>query len=84
MNRAYKADRTTIGIIVEGLLSSEQSVVENAAAGNFALNLYRAGKKVDLSDALIAATATLEEVGATVTFDKTAAQEAGMRLLTAS
>lgn len=79
--RAYKTPREDIARALEGLLRSAELTVENAEAAYRALGLYVASASVDFADALIAETAALVGAGETVTFDRNAAKEAGMRLL---
>lgn len=79
--RAYRAPRSEISQAVEGMLRSAELVVENAEAGYRALAVFNASPSVGYADALIAQTAALAGVSETVTFDRTAADEAGMRLL---
>lgn len=79
--RAYKASREDIARALEGLLRSAELIVENAEAAYRALGLYMASTSVDFADALIAETARLAGAGETLTFDRNAAKEAGMRFL---
>lgn len=79
--RAYRASRTEIAAAVEGLLRSAEIVVENAPAAYRALSAYRASTSVAFADALIAQTALLAGAQETVTFDRRAAQDLGLRLL---
>lgn len=81
LSRAYKTPRGEIANAIENILRSAELVTENAEAAYRALGRYRAGIAVDYADALIAETATLAGAQETVTFDKHAAAEAGMRLL---
>jgi predicted nucleic-acid-binding protein len=82
LRRAYKLTRAEISEAIEGLLQSAELVVENAHAAYNALALYRASTSVEFADVLIERTALLAGAAETVTFDKRAATEAGMRLLT--
>ena len=79
--RAYKAPREDIARVLEGLLRSAELIVENAEAAYRALGVYMASSSADFADALIAETASLAGASETVTFDRNAAKEAGMRLL---
>lgn len=79
--RAYKASREDIAKVVEGLLRSAELVVENADAAYRALGAYQASKAAEFADALIFETAALAGASETVTFDRNAAAETGMRLL---
>ena len=74
-------DKDRIARAIEGLLRSAELIVENAEAAYRALGLYMASTSVDFADALIAETARLAGAGETLTFDRNAAKEAGMRLL---
>lgn len=81
LSRAYKASREDIAGAVEGLLRATELMVENAEAAYRALAVYLASTSVEFADALIAQSAALAGAGETVTFDRSAAAEAGMRLL---
>ena len=81
LSRAYRAPRSEIAQAVEGILRSAELVVENAEAGYRALAVFNASSSVGYADALIAQTAALAGASETVTFDRTAADEGGMRLL---
>lgn len=79
--RAYKAGRDEIADAIEGLLRSEEIIIENTEAGYRALAVYRDGSAVDFADALIAETARLAGARETLTFDRRAANESAMRLV---
>ncbi|MBY9067095.1 type II toxin-antitoxin system VapC family toxin [Hyphomonas sp. WL0036] len=79
--RAYKAPREDIARALEGLLRSAELIVENAEAAYRALGVYMASSTADFADALINETARLAGAAETVTLDRKAAKEAGMRLL---
>ena len=79
--RAYKATRVDLSAAIEGLLRSAELRIENAEAAWRALGVYQASKAAEFADALIAEIAALEGVTATMTFDRGAASEAGMKLL---
>lgn len=79
--RAYKAPREDIARAIEGLLRSAELIVENAEAAYRALGVYMASSTADFADALIIETASLAGARETLTFDRNAAKEAGMRLL---
>jgi predicted nucleic-acid-binding protein len=81
LSRAYKAPRVEIAAAIEGLLHSADIVVENAEAAYRALALYRASASAEFADALIVQTGALAGVTETVTFDRNAAAEFGMRVL---
>lgn len=82
LTRAYRMSREAIANMVETLLRAREIVVERAEAGYLALATYRA-TKADFSDALIAHGGRLEGCSETLTFDKGAASDTGMRLLEA-
>ena len=84
LKRAYKEPREKIADGLEALLRSNDLIIENRDASFRALAIYRNGQSVDFADALIAMIASLAGASKTVTFDKRAAAEAGMRLLAAS
>lgn len=79
--RSYKEPPETIFAAIDGLLRSNDLVVENAEAAYRALAVYRNVPRVDFADALIAQTGALAGASATVSFDKRACEAAGMRLL---
>jgi predicted nucleic-acid-binding protein len=79
--RAYKAPRADIAAAIEGLLRSTELVVENAEAAYRALAAYQASKSAEFADALIVQIAALAGASDTITFDRDASTEAGMRLL---
>lgn len=81
LSRAYKASRAEIATVVEGLLRSAELVVENAPAAYRALAVYHASASAKFADALIAETAASAGTTETVSFDRKATAEAGMRLL---
>ncbi len=81
LSRAYKASHDDIARAVEGLLRSTELIVENAEAAYRALGIYQASTSAEFADALIAQTAALAGARETVTFDRSAAAELGMRLL---
>lgn len=81
LSRAYRASREDIARAIEGLLRSAELVVENAEGAYRALGIYMASPSLEFADALISETAALAGAGETVTFDRAAAKEAGMRLL---
>jgi|TARA_R110001606_G_scaffold50742_4_gene126947 predicted nucleic-acid-binding protein len=80
--RAYKSSREDIANAVEGLLRSQELILENAEAAYRALAVYRGSNAVDFADTFIAQTAALAGAQETVTFDRKASSEAGMKLLT--
>lgn len=82
LTRAYKMNREQIADTLEALLRAREVMVERAEAGYLALASYRTAK-ADFADALIAHGGRLEGCRETVTFDRGAARQAGMRLLPA-
>jgi predicted nucleic-acid-binding protein len=80
--RAYRTPRAQIATILEGLLRSQELVIEAAESHYLALGLYRS-TAVDFSDAVIAQAGRRAGCAETVTFDRRAAAGAGMRLLEA-
>jgi len=81
LSRAYKSSRSDVARAIEGLLRSAELVIENAPAAYRALARYQASETVEFADALITETIALAGVRETVTFDRRAAAELGMRLL---
>ncbi len=79
--RAYKSPRAELSAAIEGLLRSAELKIENAEAAWRALGVYQASRSAEFADALIAEIAALEGVTQTLTFDRRAASEAGMKLL---
>jgi predicted nucleic-acid-binding protein len=80
MQRAYKADRAQLVMILDTLLRTKELVVQHADVAWKALHRY-ANSKADFSDCLIERMAN--EVGCThtVTFDQGAVSQAGMTVL---
>lgn len=81
LSRAYKSPREDIAKALEGLLRSAELIIENAEAAYRALSAYQASPSAEFADALIAETAALAGASETVTFDRTAGSDLGMRLL---
>ena len=79
--RAYKTSRTDLAEAIEGLMRSAEIRIKNAEAAWRALAVYQSSKSVEFADALIVEIAALEGVTRTFTFDRRAASEAGMALL---
>lgn len=77
----YRFQRDGIARIVESLLRSLDVVVDQENVVHQALSLYR-NSKADFADCLIAASARAAGCSKTVTFDRIAARDAGMELLT--
>ncbi len=78
--RAYKYDSVDTARYLTALLDSEELVVQEADTIRAALRDTSAG--ADFADAVIARTAAAAGCAETVTFDKRAAEFAGMSLLT--
>lgn len=81
LTRAYKTTRDRLAETIEGLLRSAEIRIENAEAAWRALGVFQRSRAVDFADALIAEIAALAGATETVTFDRGAAGEAGMRLI---
>jgi predicted nucleic-acid-binding protein len=81
LSRAYKASRHQIAAAIENLLRARELVVEKAETAYLALAAYQT-TRADFADAMIAHGAKLAGCHETVTFDKGAATNTGMRLLT--
>ncbi|GCA51879.1 hypothetical protein KGO5_04338 [Sinorhizobium sp. KGO-5] len=72
--------REAVARVIETLLRAREIVVDRADAGYLALATYRT-TKADFSDALIAHGGRLAGCAETLTFDKPAADHAGVRLV---
>jgi predicted nucleic-acid-binding protein len=73
-------DRTTIANTIAQLLSQDEIAVEHVDFVQNALRLFRKGK-ADFADCLIALSGEAAGCTRTVTFDRCAARDAGMELL---
>jgi len=82
--RAYRAGREEIAAAIEGLLRSEEIIIENTEAAYRALAVFRDGRAVEFADALIAETARLAGADEALTFDRRATSESAMRLVVAA
>jgi len=80
LGRSYKMAREAIADTVEALLRARDLVIEGAEVGYLALATYRQ-TKADFSDAIIAHGGKLAGCMETLTFDKRAAKDTGMTLL---
>ena len=80
LGRSYKMAREAIADTVETLLRARDLVIEGAEVGYLALATYRQ-TKADFSDAIIAHGGKLAGCMETLTFDKRAANDTGMRFL---
>jgi predicted nucleic-acid-binding protein len=74
-------DRKAITKTLNQLLLQQEFVVEQAESVQNALQLFRKGT-ADFADRLMASSARAAGCGRTVTFDRMAARDAGMKLLT--
>lgn len=81
LTRAYRFSRGDLAAAIEGLLRSAELNIENAEAAWRALGVFQDGKAFEFADALIAETGALAGATQTVTFDRNAAAEGGMKLL---
>jgi predicted nucleic-acid-binding protein len=81
MSRSYRLGRSENANIIRTLLETAELIIENAEAAYRALGVYVGSASVEFADVLIAETASRAGADKTVTFDKAAAAEAGMRLL---
>lgn len=81
LTRAYRLSRADLFAAIEGLLRSAELRIENAEAAWRALGAFQAAKSLEFADALIAKTNALAGASQTVTFDRDAASEGGMKLL---
>jgi len=82
--RAYRVGREEIAAAIEGLLRSEEIIIENTEVAYRALAVFRDGRAVEFADALIAETARLAGASETLTFDRRAASESAIRLVVAA
>lgn len=80
MTANYRASRTAVADIVEGLLTAPQLALERADVIWRALRAYRESK-ADFSDALIAELGREAGCSKTVTFDRNAAAHPGFEAL---
>ncbi len=79
LRRAYKADRTSAAAVLQGLLEAAEINLENPDAVRRAL--HRVALGADFADALISELGRAAGCDHTVTFDRSAAHLARMRLL---
>jgi predicted nucleic-acid-binding protein len=77
---AYDCDRAAIVAVLQRLLRAKSLVVERAEAAWQAVGAYAAGK-ADFADCLVERCGVANGCDHTLTFDRTAAKDAGMRLL---
>ena len=78
--RAYRTPRADIAAVIEGLLRSQDLLVEQSETHYLALGTYQASP-ADYADAVIAQAGKRAGCDETVTFDRRAANGAKMRLL---
>ncbi len=76
----YAQNRAEVTTVLDTLLRTKQFIVENIAVVSPALKIFAMGK-ADFADCLIARSALVASCTHTVTFDKSAANHAGMQLL---
>ncbi len=81
LRRSYQLSRSDLAATLRALLESAELIVENTEAAWRALAVFEAASSAEFADALIAETAALAGAAETVTFDRDAAAEAGMKLL---
>lgn len=81
LSRRYKLSRDDLARTIRDILETAELVIENSEAAYRALGVFTASSSVEFADALIAETASLAGASETVTFDRTAASDAGMTLL---
>lgn len=79
--RAYRTPRAEIANVIEGLLRSQDLVIEQAETHYMALGAYKS-EPIEFSDAVIAQAGRRAGCTETVTFDRRAASGGRMRLLT--
>jgi predicted nucleic-acid-binding protein len=80
MEDLYAADRARVSEIVDALLRARTVVVEDAEIAWRALDAFRTGR-ADFADCMISAFATAAGSTVVYTFDKVAARDSGMTLL---
>jgi predicted nucleic-acid-binding protein len=80
LSNSRTMNRESVALSVFSLLLLDTIVVENKDAVAWALQKFRYGK-ADFADCLIAASARAAGCGKTLTFDRIAARDAGMELI---
>ena len=80
LESGYGCDRRQIASILDRLLRARPLVIENAEAVSQAIRIYAAGK-ADFADCMIERAGRLNGCDFTLTFDRIAAKDSGMRLL---
>lgn len=81
ITRRLHGDRTAVLTFLGHMLTREDLVIENSSLVERAFRRYRNGS-ADFADCLIAVSAQAAGCRKTVTFDRRAARDAGMELLT--
>jgi predicted nucleic-acid-binding protein len=81
LSETYGATRVELANALGALLETKSLVVEQAGSVDRALVVFKAGK-ADLADALILELDREAGCRATMTFDKAAVKQVGMKLLT--
>lgn len=80
LSAAYDLDKTEVAAAIDGLLRTDVLRVERSELIWQALKLF-AGGKADFADCLIALSGQAADCECTMTFDRAAARDAGMRLI---
>ena len=80
LSACYGFDRSQLATVLETLMRTKQFVVERVDLLWTAVRQFKDGS-ADFADCLIARSATAAGCSATMTFDKSAAKSAGMKLL---
>jgi predicted nucleic-acid-binding protein len=80
MTSVFRLDRDGVTYVLDQLLSRQEIVVEQTDTVQAALRLFRSGN-ADFADCLIASSAHAAGCDRTVTFDRRAARDAGMQLV---
>jgi predicted nucleic-acid-binding protein len=80
LETSYRFKKKEIQQVVESLLRSRELVIEQAEIVSIALRTFRTGR-ADFVDCLIEHRGNAAKCQYTVTFDRAAAEGAGMRLL---
>ena len=80
LSACYGFDRSQLATVLETLMRTKQFVVERVDLLWTAVRQFKDGS-ADFADCLIARSAAAAGCSATMTFDKSAAKSAGMKLL---
>lgn len=81
LRQIYRFEQQNIAVILNTLLRSKELVIEREEIAHHALSIYRKSR-ADFADCLIAAAARAAGCSEVVTFDRVAARNSGMKLLT--